>query len=101
MPAQLLAEADERPRLLFFHSVRCGRCRRAESFLAEALQYRHNHDTFRLLRVSVDDRPELMERFGVEQLPTLFVIEGGKTVRTIVAPRGSFELKRELAPWLH
>ena len=52
------AEVGARPRLVFFYSPVSGRCRRAEGFLAQVLQRRHNHETFDLHRVSVDTRPD-------------------------------------------
>jgi thioredoxin-like negative regulator of GroEL len=90
-----------RPRLVFFHSPRSGRCRRVEGFIAQVLQRRHNHDTFELIRVSIDRRPDLAEKFQIEQLPTICVVEGTKLRRKIVSPRGCRELERELEPWLH
>ena len=91
---------DGRPRLLFFHSATSGSCRRAEGFLAQVLQRRQNHDTFRLQRVCVDDRPDLMDRFRIDRLPTLCIVEGKRVVTRIVAPRGCAELERGLVPWL-
>ena len=91
----------ERPRLVFFYSPLSGRCRRVEGFVAQVLQRRRNHDTFELVRVSVDRRPDLAEKFRVLEVPTICVVEGRKLRRTIVAPRGCRELERELEPWLH
>jgi len=45
--------------LVFFYSPLSGRCRRVEGFIAQVLQRRRNHDTFELVRVSVDLRPDL------------------------------------------
>jgi hypothetical protein len=53
------------------------------------------------VRVSVEDRPDLAERFGVESLPTLCVVGDRRLRKRIVAPRGCRELERELAAWLH
>ena len=91
----------QRPRLVFFYSPQSGRCRRVEGFIAQVLQRRRNHDTFELVRVSVDKRPDLAEKFRVEQVPTICVVEGRKLLRTVVAPRGCQELERALEPWLH
>jgi hypothetical protein len=90
-----------RPRLVFFYSPLSGRCRRVEGFIAQVLQRRKNHDTFELVRVSVDRRPDLAEKFRVEELPTICVVDGRKLKRRIVAPRGCRELEQELEPWLH
>lgn len=97
---QRVTHPDRRPRLVFFYSPRSGRCRRVEGFIAQVLQRRRNHDTFELVRVSVERRPDLAEKFGVEEVPTICVVEGRKLQRTISAPRGCRELERELEPWL-
>lgn len=85
---------------MFFHSPVSGRCRRAEGFLAQVLQRRHNHDTFDLHRVSVDMRPDLADRFGVDAVPTIVVVEGRRIRRRIVEPNGCRELEELLQPWL-
>jgi thioredoxin-like negative regulator of GroEL len=95
-----VTQSHERPQLVFFYSPLSGRCRRAEGFIAQVLQRRRNHDTFDLVRVSVDRHPDLAEKFRIEQVPTICVVEGRKLCRTIVAPRGCRELERKLEPWL-
>lgn len=97
---QPVPQPAERPRLVFFYSPLSGRCRRVEGFIAQVLQRRQNHETFDLVRVSVERRPDLAEKFRIEQVPTICVVEARKLRRTIVAPRGCRELERELEPWL-
>jgi Thioredoxin len=98
---QPAAATAERPRLVFFYSPLSGRCRRVEGFVAQVLQRRRNHDTFDLVRVSVDRRPDLAERFRVDEVPTICVVDGRKLKKRIVAPRGCRELEQELESWLH
>jgi thioredoxin-like negative regulator of GroEL len=98
--ARPVPQPHARPRLVFFYSPLSGRCRRVEGFIAQVLQRRQNHDTFDLVRVSVERRPDLAEKFRVEQLPTICVVEGRKLRRTIEAPRGCRALEKELEPWL-
>ena len=99
--SQPVPEPGERPRLVFFYSPRSGRCRRVEGFIAQVLQRRRNHETFDLVRVSVQRRPDLAEKFHVEEVPTICVFQGRKLCRTIVAPRGCRELEQELKQWLN
>src|SRR5262249_26861672 len=92
--------AAEKPRLVFFHSAVSGHCRRVEGFLAQVLQRRRNHGTFRVVRVAEEERPDLIARFAVDQLPTLVVVEG-RTVRArLERPRGCRDIEGVLAPWL-
>lgn len=71
-----------------------------EGFIAQVLQRRRNHDTFDLVRVSVDRRPDLAGKFRVEHVPTICVVEGRRLRSRIVAPRGCRDLERALEPWL-
>jgi thioredoxin-like negative regulator of GroEL len=92
--------ADTRPLLVVFTSETNGRCRRAEGFLAQVLQRRHNHETFSVRFIEQAEHPELIERFKVETTPTLMVV-ADKIVRgKLVAPRGCEEIQAFLAPWL-
>ena len=99
--AQPATRQEQRPRLVFFYSPLSGRCRRVEGFIAQVLQRRRNHDTFDLVRVSIERRPDLAEKFRIDEVPTICVVDGRKLRKSIVAPRGCRELERELEPWLH
>jgi hypothetical protein len=92
--------AAAKPKLVVFHSPRSGQSRRVEGYIAQTLQRRHNHETFDIVRVSVDARPDLARRFRITDLPTLLVVEDKKVERRVVAPRGCRELERELSRWL-
>ena len=89
-----------RPLLLLFESAHSGRCRRVQGFLAQVLQRRHNHDTFRLVRVDVDERPELAKRFGVDRVPAVLVVDEKRVRLRLESPRGCRELEEALRPWL-
>jgi thioredoxin-like negative regulator of GroEL len=89
-----------KPGLVFFYSSRSGSCRRVEGFLAQVLQRRQNHATFKLYRVAEEERPDLVERFAVDSTPTLVVVEGKQVRGRLARPRGCREIERFLAPWL-
>ena len=90
-----------KPGLVFFYSSLSGHCRRVEGFLAQVLQRRRNHETFRLYRVDEEQRPDLVERFRVTSLPTLVVVERKTVQARLERPRGCRDIERFLAPWLH
>jgi thioredoxin-like negative regulator of GroEL len=102
MLAQAVARRDEfsKPGLVFFHSGSSGRCRRVEGFLAQVLQRRRNHETFTLYRVARERRPDLVERFAVDELPTLVVVERKRVRGRLVAPTSCIDIERFLEPWL-
>jgi thioredoxin-like negative regulator of GroEL len=92
--------ARVRPRLIFFFSPASGRSRRVDGYLSQVLQRRHNHESFRLYRVDVDEEPELVQRFGIDEVPTLVVVEGKHVSGRLTSPRGCRQIEELLAPWL-
>jgi len=99
-PGAAGSQAHEKPRLIFFYGQTSGPCRRVEAFLSQVLQRRHNHETFKLVRVCAERHPELVDPFRVSEVPTIFVVEGRRVGARVVAPRGRKELEEALAPWL-
>jgi hypothetical protein len=92
--------AVAKPMLLFFTSSRDGRSRRAEGFLAQVLQRRRNHETFRIHYVAQEERPDLLERFRIESTPTLVVVTDKRVRGSLAQPRGCEDIQTFLAPWL-
>jgi thioredoxin-like negative regulator of GroEL len=92
---------EEQPRLVFFHSALSGHCRRVEGFLAQVLQRRRNHGTFKVVHVAAEERPDLLERFKVGAVPTLVIVEGNTVTARLERPRGCREIEGFLAPWLN
>jgi thioredoxin-like negative regulator of GroEL len=92
--------ATDRPSLLFFYSETSGAAQRAEAFLAQVLQRRSNHSTFRLVRVDAERRPDLVQRLQINELPTLLVIADGRVRGRLAKPRGCQQISQLLAPWL-
>jgi thioredoxin-like negative regulator of GroEL len=77
------------PLLVFFTSRRSGPARRMESLLAHIA--RKDRGRLRVTKVDVDDRPELAERFKVDQVPSLALVVERRVVSRLdgraTAPR--------------
>jgi thioredoxin-like negative regulator of GroEL len=95
------AAFEPQPRLVFFHSTLSGHCRRVEGFLAQVLQRRRNHGTFEVVRVAEEERPDLLEHFRIQTVPTLIVVQGRAVAGRLERPRGCREIEGFLAPWLN
>jgi len=91
---------DARPILIFFGSPTSGPSRRMEAFVDQVLQARRNHETFRRRKVDIERQPDLAERFGVRQAPTIVVVDGAHVARRIEGRIGVQELRDQLADWL-
>ena len=97
---RLRTEWGRKPGLVFFHSNQSGRCRRVEGYLAQVLQRRHNHDTFRYYSVARETRPDLTAKFGIKEVPTLMVVENRAVAAKLESPRGCRDIERFLSAWL-
>ena len=92
---------QQQPRLVFFHSALSGHCRRVEGFLAQVLQRRRNHGTFHVVRVAEEERPDLLERFNIQTVPTLVVVDGSRVAARLEKPKGCRDIEGFLSPWLN
>ena len=99
-PTSNAAEAEERPRLVFFYGRTSGPSRRVEACLSQVLQRRKNHDTFRIARVCAEARPDLIERFQIRTIPAIVVIDGHRVRAHLEDPRHCNAVEATLAPWL-
>jgi thioredoxin-like negative regulator of GroEL len=90
----------QRPQLLFFYSPTSGSSRRTEGFLAQVLQRRRNHQSFRLHRIEAEQHPDLVERFQIDAIPALLVVADKRVRARLEKPRGCTEISKTLAPWL-
>jgi thioredoxin-like negative regulator of GroEL len=93
-------EQTVKPGLVFFHSMTSGKCRRIEGYIAQVLQRRRNHETFKYYAVASEQRPDLLDRFGIGVTPTLVVVEGKSVAGRLEEPRGCRDIELFLAPWL-
>ncbi len=73
--------SDSRPLLIFFTSPRSGPARRMESLVAHVA--RKDRDRLRVTHVDIDARPDLAEKFAVEDVPSLVLVADRKVVGRI------------------
>lgn len=72
---------DARPLLVFFTSERSGPARRMESLLAHLA--RKERRRLRVTRIDVAARPDLVERFRIDVVPTLVLVREKRAVARI------------------
>src|SRR5689334_12278454 len=69
---------NDKPLLVFFTSERSGPARRMESLLAHLA--RKERTRVRVMRVEVEEQPELAQKFKVTEVPTLVLVKRKKVV---------------------
>jgi thioredoxin 1 len=82
---------SERPTLVDFYADWCGPCRAMASVveeLASDFEGRAN-----VVKVNVDESPELATRYGVQSIPTFIVVRDGKATQRLIGVQS----KRALA----
>jgi thioredoxin-like negative regulator of GroEL len=89
---------DERPLLVFFTSRRSGPARRMESLLAHIA--RKERDRLRVSKVDVDDRPDLAERFRMQQVPSLALVVDSRVVSRLEGRATAPRIESMLEPHL-
>jgi thioredoxin-like negative regulator of GroEL len=89
---------DAKPMLVFFWSERSGPARRMESLLAHLA--RKERTRLSVMRVDVQEQPELAERFMVAAVPTLVLVKGKRVVDRIDGRASAPKIEDMLAPHL-
>ena len=86
------------PLLVFFWSERSGPARRMESLLAHLA--RKERTRLRVMRIDVDEQPELAERFKVDAIPALVLVKGRRVVDRLDGRSSAPKIETMLAPHL-
>ena len=88
----------ERPMLVFFTSRSSGPARRMESLLAHIA--RKERSRLRVSKVDVEDRPDLAERFKVQQVPHLALVVDRRVVSQLAGRATAPRIESMIEPHL-
>ena len=84
-----------KPVLIDFWAPWCGPCR-AQGPIVEEVAARAG-DTAVVAKVNVDEEPVLAQQFGIEAIPTLVVLKGGRPVQRLMGVHSAADLGAALA----
>jgi thioredoxin 1 len=96
-------EADvltsSKPVLVDFWAEWCGPCRMVSPILDElSVEYA---DKISIVKVNVDDEPELAQKYGITGIPALQVFKAGELVKSMVGAKPKQVLVNDLAEFLN
>ena len=95
--AEEVLEADGTV-LVDFWAEWCGPCRAVSPILDQIAT--ENSDKIRVVKLNVDDNPELAMKYQITSIPAMKVYQGGEVVKTIIGAKPKPALEADLAEYL-
>ncbi|MBE3590616.1 MAG: thioredoxin [Firmicutes bacterium] len=93
-----VVERSEVPVLVDFWAPWCAPCRQLAPILERAAA--SWGDSIKVVKVNVDENPDLATRFGIMGIPTMVLFKDGKEVGRLTGVRPEDRLKAEVAKLL-
>ncbi|MEU8118962.1 thioredoxin [Spirillospora sp. NPDC049024] len=89
---------NDKPVLVDFWAEWCGPCRMVAPILEEISK--EHGDKLQIVKLNIDENPQVPQQYGVMQIPTMNVYKGGEVVKQIMGAKPKAALLRDLAEFI-
>ena len=89
---------NDKPVIVDYWAEWCAPCRMVAPVLEEIAQ--EHGDKLEVVKLNIDENPEIAQRYGIMQIPTLGVFSGGEVVKQIIGAKPKAALLSELSEFL-
>jgi thioredoxin 1 len=89
---------NEKPVVVDYWAEWCGPCRMVAPVLEEIAA--EHGDKLEIVKLNIDENPEVAQRYGILQIPTLNVFKGGEVVKQVIGAKPKSALLRDLADFI-
>ena len=89
---------NSKPVLVDYWAEWCGPCRQVAPVL-EAILAEHG-DKLDIVKLNVDENPEVTRKYGILNIPTLGVFQNGQVVKELVVARSKSRLLDDLSEFI-
>ena len=89
---------NDKPVLVDYWAEWCGPCRQVAPVL-EAIAAEHG-DKLDIVKLNVDENPQVTQKYGILNIPTLGVFQNGQVVKELVGARSKSRLLDDLAEFI-
>ena len=89
---------SDKPVVVDYWAEWCGPCRMVAPVLEEIAT--EHADKINVVKINIDENPQVAQRYGILQIPTLNVFSGGEVVKQVIGAKPKSALLRDLAEFI-